>query len=138
MGADACHHNGCIRPSKYLPIPSSIAPNPLTKTSTTPCLGAVFEDLQTRRGRDKTQSFFDVPREPAGLIAFFDVDEAISTQVKVQDADSQENVFVVMAHDESLMNIVDFFPKEANDWKAKGWGKDGKWAFLQDFQGAIN
>jgi hypothetical protein len=120
MGFDACHHNGCIRPTKYLPIPSSIAPNPFTKTPIPPSPGALFEDLQTRRGRDKTQSFFYMPREPAGLIAFVDVDEAISTQVKVQEADAQEDVFVVMAHDESLMDIVDFFPKEANDWKAKG------------------
>jgi hypothetical protein len=77
MGADAYHHNGCIRPSKYLPLSSSIAPNPLTKISATLCPGAVFEDLQTRRGRDKTESFFDVPREPAGLIAFIDINEAI-------------------------------------------------------------
>jgi len=47
-------------------------------------------------------------------------------------------VFVVMAHDEGLMDIADFFPKEPNDCKANSWGKDGKWAFLQDFRGATN
>jgi hypothetical protein len=40
--------------------------------------------------------------------------------------DAIDNVFVIMAHDESLIGIVDFYYKEANTWMVKGWDKDAK------------
>ncbi len=42
-----------------------------------------------------------------------------------------------MAHDESLLNVVDFFPKYANDFKSKGWAEKGRWLFLKDFAKAV-
>jgi hypothetical protein len=36
-----------------------------------------------------------------------------------------------------LLDVMDFFPKEANEWKAKGWKEEGRWRFLKDFQRAV-
>lgn len=35
------------------------------------------------------------------------------------------------------MDVIDFYPKDANDWMAKGWWEKSKWAFLVDFQEAL-
>ena len=43
----------------------------------------------------------------------------------------------MIAHDYSLLNVVNFFPKEANYWKAKRWKEEGWWRFLEDFQKAV-
>jgi hypothetical protein len=47
--------------------------------------------------------------------------------------DGHENIFPVISHDESLYDILDFYPMSANDWKAKGWKAEGLWRFLRDF-----
>jgi len=140
LGADACHHGGAIRPSPYLPIPTEIMPHPFhpqlrnTQPRLPPCPGALFEALQESRGKSTTESFF-APVEGQGF--WLDVKEGVKTQEKIQEVDALDNVFVVMAHDESLLEIVDFFPKPANEWKAKKWAEDAKWAFLLDFQIAV-
>jgi hypothetical protein len=35
------------------------------------------------------------------------------------------------------MDVVDFYPENANDWMEKGWGVKSKWAFLGDFAAAV-
>ena len=55
----------------------------------------------------------------------------------MQDFDADDRVFVVIAHDFTLLDVMDFFPREANDWKAKGWKEKGRWRFLKDFQRAV-
>lgn len=57
---------------------------------------------------------------------------------KVQDTDSGENVLVIIAHDNSIKDIVDFFPLSINEWKAKGWGACLRWAFLKDLRTIYN
>lgn len=66
-----------------------------------------------------------------------DPEEAVRTIEKLQQADVQENIFMVAAHDESLLEIVDFFPKKANDFMQKGWVKTARWKFLMDFAKAV-
>ncbi|KAK0122649.1 hypothetical protein ONS96_009687 [Cadophora gregata f. sp. sojae] len=135
MGGDACHHNGEFRPSQYRPVPESISPNPLDLRSTTPCPGSMFDDLY--RDGDKHKPFYAIARSEDGSGIAHDADEAEVTIGKVIEADAQDEVFVVMAHDESLLNTVDFFPKHANDFKAKGWAETSRWLFLKDFAKAV-
>ncbi|KAM3424732.1 hypothetical protein BST61_g6719 [Cercospora zeina] len=40
------------------------------------------------------------------------------------------------AHDQSLFNVLEYLPAEANDWKSKGWKEKGQWAFLEDLHEA--
>ena len=135
MGGDACHHGGEFRPSQYRPIPESIFPNPLDLKSRNPCPGSMFDDLY--RDGDKHKPFYAIARPDDGSGVAHDADEAEVTIEKVMEADAQDEVFVVMAHDDSLLNIVDFFPEYANDFKAKGWAEEGRWLFLKDFAKAV-
>merc|ERR1711964_318806 len=113
----------------------SISPNPLDLKSRYPCPGSMFDDLY--RDGDKHKPFYAIARPDDGSGVAHDADEAEVTIEKVMEADAQDEVFVVMAHDDSLLNIVDFFPKYANDFKAKGWAEEGRWLFLKDFAKAV-
>jgi glyoxylase-like metal-dependent hydrolase (beta-lactamase superfamily II) len=131
MGGDACHHGGEFRPSPYLPLPSSIFPNPLDPSSPTPCPGSLFTPLL--RDGDKTKAFYEIPD---GRVAH-DTKEAMETIGKVQEADAQGRVLVVMAHDDTLIGVVDFFPKYVEGFVEKGWVDESRWAFLGDFKQAV-
>ncbi|ROW07542.1 hypothetical protein VPNG_07058 [Cytospora leucostoma] len=131
MGGDASHHAGEFRPSEYVPLPDSISPHPLEVQSATPCPGAVFEHLL--RGGDKTKAFY---RAIAGEV-HADADEANRTIEKLQEADAHDKVLVVIAHDDTLLPIVDFFPKYATDFASKDWVARHRWAFLKDFKEAL-
>lgn len=69
----------------------------------------------------------------------FDVKGAQESIEKMEDFDAHENVLTIFAHDQTLLDVVGFFPKEtANDWKEKGWREKGLWKFLRDFEKAVN
>jgi glyoxylase-like metal-dependent hydrolase (beta-lactamase superfamily II) len=135
MGGDSCHHGGEFRPSQYLPLPESISPNPLDLKRNTPCPGSLFDDIY--RDGDKTKPFYGIARLPDGKGVAHDADEAEATLGKVIEADARDDVLVVMAHDETLLPVIDFFPKYANDFMQKGWVREGRWLFLKDFAQAV-
>ena len=91
------------------------------------CPGALLEDLQHRRGLEAIEPFF----RPVGSA---DPVEAVHTIRKVQRADAEENVLVIIAHDAYLKGVVDFFPERANGWSGLGWGEQVRWAFVRDFK----
>lgn len=103
----------------------------------TPCPGALFEKLLPNQ--DGTKAFYDISRltrEQGGAHA--DHDEAVRTVEKIQEADAHDKVLVVLAHDTTLLKVVDFFPKYANDFASKDWVNQGRWAFLKDFEQALD
>ncbi|KAK2774063.1 hypothetical protein CKAH01_13286, partial [Colletotrichum kahawae] len=134
MGADAANHNGEFRPSQYKPLPESISPHPLLPKSVHPCPGESWARYLESRGRSKRMPFFSIPDTSAGAAYTYDVQASNKTIEMVQDIDSGEDILIVIAHDESIRGIVDFFPRSINDWKAKRWGANHAWAFLKDFQ----
>ncbi|KAI5918726.1 beta-lactamase-like protein [Camillea tinctor] len=108
LGGDGCHHCGSIRPSKQLPLPNEMSPSP-----------------------------FSVPPYLKGSICpGRDVPEAEATISKMVPFDASEDVFVIVAHDGTLSDVIDFFPKKANGWKEKGWKETSRWRFLADFKDA--
>jgi len=135
MGGDACHHGGEMRPSPYMPLPSSIRPHPFTDSSSEACPGAMFADIL--RDGDKTRPFY-LPAKLETSPTHHDVDEAIKTIEKIQKADIAENVLVALAHDKSLLGVVDFFPKQANSFMKNGWNLKTRWRFLKDFAAAVH
>ncbi|OQV02077.1 hypothetical protein CLAIMM_07328 [Cladophialophora immunda] len=54
--------------------------------------------------------------------------------------DTDEDVLVIYAHDDSLLDgVLEFFPRsDANAWKEKGWGRKGHWRFLGRMVRALN
>ncbi|KAF4446560.1 N-acyl homoserine lactonase AttM [Fusarium austroafricanum] len=134
MGGDLCHHGGEIRPSQYLPFPPNLSSHLSLSDSMrlhlSQCPGSALDDLNVSRGRKAGETFFD----PA---IGFDKELAIKTVKEAQKADAQDNVFFVFAHDTAMFDVIDMFPKNANDWKAKGWREKTLWKFLNDFEMAL-
>ncbi|KAB5566136.1 beta-lactamase-like protein [Coniochaeta sp. 2T2.1] len=133
MGGDAAHHCGELRPSPYMPLPTEISPHPFTESATDICPGALFEKLVPK---DHTTKTFYVPASMEGG-AHHDSAEAIKTIEKMQEADVADNVLVALAHDLSLVGVVDFFPKKANDFMKHKWNEKIRWRFLKDFSKAV-
>ena len=63
-----------------------------------------------------------------------DVEEAQRSTDKLTGFDGLDNLLTIFAHDESLREVVDFFPKTANAWKEKDWGRVGHWRFLNQLE----
>ncbi|KAJ7625438.1 hypothetical protein B0H17DRAFT_1164394 [Mycena rosella] len=51
---------------------------------------------------------------------------------KMGSFDANKDVFVMLAHDESLMSVVGPFPALLDAWQAKGWKELVTWAFLDE------
>ena len=122
MGGDLGHHGGELRPSMHLPIPDEVNyPSPEGQKLG----GAAFRQLNVKRGRKETETFFDP-------VVADDIEEAARTIRKAQIPDSQDDVFLVCAHDMGIVGVVDFFPWTANAWREKGWKQRSHWNFLAD------
>jgi glyoxylase-like metal-dependent hydrolase (beta-lactamase superfamily II) len=140
MGGDSYHHGGEIRPSPYMPLPEFISPHPFllpTAWASLPspvCPGSLFEKLSPLPNGGEKRPFYEPAREGG---VNFDVDEAIRTIKKLQEADVADNVFVASAHDVSLLGVVDFFPAKANDFMDRDWVRKCRWRFLRDFAVAV-
>ncbi|PLB48816.1 hypothetical protein P170DRAFT_446628 [Aspergillus steynii IBT 23096] len=115
MGGDACHHAGLLRPSEYLPLDTSLS-----------------RSLLHSHPKNSTTEPFLVPSRAM----FPQYDQAMDTIRKIQDLHAAENVFVVLAHDRSIVEHVPLFPHPINDWMARGLGVRTRWLFCKDFTSA--
>ncbi|CAK7209653.1 hypothetical protein SCUCBS95973_000513 [Sporothrix curviconia] len=133
LGGDVCHYTGILRPSAHLPVPREILPHPCCTARTVDastisgafCPGTAFDELQQDRGRAPTDTLYD-------LTFGLDVKLAAQTVGKLQEFDCDDNVFVIIAHDRFVRDVVPHFPASINEWHAKGWGQQVRWAFLGD------
>ena len=133
MGADACHHVGLFRPTEYVPLPTTI-PSSLSMeehfAARIGCPGAVLQNLHPLKS--VTEPFFQLSD-----FAFPYYQDACETLRKISEFDATDNVLVIIAHDKSLKEYIDFYPKTINDWKSKGLGVKTRWLFCQDFIPAV-
>ncbi|KAH8803591.1 beta-lactamase-like protein [Xylogone sp. PMI_703] len=133
MGGDGCHHCGCLRPNKHLPLPEEGSPSPFSTPphlQSTICPGSLLEAIHPKHSH--TEPYYSQLTSAPGR----DVATAEATIGKMIPFDASEDVFVIIAHDKSLLDVVEFFPKSANEWKKKGWKDAGRWRFLEDFKDA--
>ncbi|KAK4119085.1 hypothetical protein N657DRAFT_321601 [Parathielavia appendiculata] len=145
LAGDAIHHPGEIRPSKYLPLPKDIIPDPFAPDphpleSHYACPGAVFDALFAGRGRPANRPIYKPAgeAETGGRSFHHDMDELLRVIEKLQEADAHDNVFVAGAHDEALLDHIVFFPHGTmNDFVKKGWLRRVRWRFLRDFADAV-
>ena len=127
MGGDACHHAGEFRPSEYIPLPKEIRIDQPPKGFPCPCPGDLLaEHVHPEKSASK-------PFYKAADGFNEDTDVANWTIDGIMELDGDERVFSVIAHDASLLPVLDFFPKGAKQWREKGWRQKGQWWFLGDF-----
>ena len=67
-----------------------------------------------------------------------DVADLVRTTEKVQEADCHDNIFFIFAHDDNMKDVIEFFPRDINQWKDKGLDQTVRWKFLKDFAEALN
>ena len=135
MGGDIAHHGGEFRPTTYVPLPREISPHPLRNSlrmAPPTCPGDVFVALHPKESR--TEPFFDPTPAEGGW--HHSAAEATRSIEKMTEFDAYENIFPVIAHDNSLIGVVDFYPSVANGWLAKGWKEQSFWGFLGSFDTA--
>lgn len=141
LGADSFHHASELRPHKYHPLPKKVR---LSAFSPFPCLGELFHKIHPSSRPDpgyakahddpNTTPFYSISEKEDGSSLAVDKHAARDTISKIQLFDADENIFVIGAHDTTLIDYVDVFPKKANGWKAKGWKEQSRWQFLRDFE----
>ncbi|KAL4864571.1 hypothetical protein BDV12DRAFT_200996 [Aspergillus spectabilis] len=119
MGGDTCHFAGQLRPTTESPLPPDIAQDIQLHVAT--CPGAIMERLLA----DRSRPLFEMPEANA-----VDVEIAHQSIHKLQAFDRLDNVWVIIAHDESLLDQIDFHPTSINDWRQKGCGEKTRWKFL--------
>ncbi|KAL0573959.1 hypothetical protein V5O48_008000 [Marasmius crinis-equi] len=137
FGGDTCHHVGHLRPNEF-------------HHKTHPCPGHI---LTSTRKSISTEYFpsplhpdsneFDLARRDTPLLTIPSPDGDKPTAhidpVKAKESirtlsllDSHPDVFVAIAHDLTLVEVVDLFPGKLDDWKEKGWKEKALWAFLKE------
>lgn len=124
MAADSVHLGGEIRPSEMMHLPELVNETGLQPC---PCPRETLLNIHPRGSSTLPYLGLD-PSFPESFTA------ANNTMEKIQRFDADERVFVVFAHDVSIYETMDYFPDLANDWKAKGWKKQGRWKFLACLQ----
>ncbi|KAK7446498.1 hypothetical protein CaCOL14_010907 [Colletotrichum acutatum] len=135
MGSDSCHHCGEFRPSARRTAPSNCGLDLSTSGPSAPCSELTSGERKGPRGGICGTPFYSITRDPRYAEYTHDHGAADATIAKVQEMDGYDNVFVTMAHDDSIPKIVDMFPKIMNEWKSKKWHEEGRWAFLEDLKG---
>jgi glyoxylase-like metal-dependent hydrolase (beta-lactamase superfamily II) len=135
LGGDIAHHASVFRPSRYLPLPEIISPSPLSEVGDadpgpSSCHREDFLKHHYRYHESGGKTLAGCT--PFGKVAGPDDDLPLSQRSVEQLMlfDAMENVFVIFAHDESLADVVDYYPKTANGWKSRGWKEKGLWRFL--------
>lgn len=121
LAGDVCHHAGELRPSHGVSLPRDI---PDLMSMSCYSLAKAAHPLQA----------FDRPYyQPAD--GPFNDDTATMKQTieDLVDFDADPNCFVLLAHDNTLLETIDLAPKSVNSWKSKGWKHQSRWKFLSDF-----
>ncbi|KAI0302527.1 hypothetical protein BC826DRAFT_965865 [Russula brevipes] len=141
LGGDAAHHAGEFRPSASVPLPESIVPSPFgPPDSRSSCPGSAFESVHpaTAEAADTPGAFRITPFYTVAPFMQTDPVAYRTTLEAVVTLDASPDVFVTFAHDSSLCDIFEVYPKgELTEWYKDGETSKkeiGRWRFLKDFQ----
>lgn len=132
MAGDASHHAGEFRPTEYLPLPREVT---LSESESGISKGSGRDLQRVHPEESATKPFYNVT-------ASFAHDKALAdwTIEGLGDFDCQENVLLLTAHDEHVLETgtgLALFPEALNDWYEEGVGRRAKWLFLRDFEEAV-
>ncbi|KAF2760941.1 hypothetical protein EJ05DRAFT_247426 [Pseudovirgaria hyperparasitica] len=126
LGGDVCHHGGEMRPTEYVPLPREVTPGMVPRLRSV-CPGSEYVDGHP---------------EKSGVKPFYRMTESFPSDIGVaewslegtEEFDACRDIFVCLAHDESLLEVLEYLPKTMNGWRGRGWGEKVRWRFLGDFE----
>ncbi|KAJ7484739.1 hypothetical protein FB451DRAFT_1233359 [Mycena latifolia] len=130
LGGDACHHAGMLRPTdklhQHFPCPGEL-------------LAATRRSVSAPEfAASDSAGEFDLATRTTPLLHvaengyYHDPPTARASIKKLGGFDANADVFVVIAHDLSLMSIIEPLPASLDQWKGKGWKERATWAFLDE------
>ena len=134
MGADIGHHASQWRPSHQVPLPESVQLSPAQSWSYLAhsiCPGELISKALGPNGRN------DEPFSKIRAGHPFDVFTAQESLDRLPSFDGHDDVFVITAHDFTLLPVLDFYPKDANEWHVKGWKEQNRWMFLEQLTDVV-
>ena len=105
---------------------------PIAKSFPCPCPRELLQHY-IHPGRSATAPFY----KPSDIINEIPA-QGEWTIKGLTEFDADDRVFVVLAHDASLLPIVDFFPKLANKWQSQGWADRGRWRFILEWSCGVD
>lgn len=115
LAADAAHHGGEFRPSKFRPLRDDEE-------------GRKAKGWQRNGRADET--FVDA-------VGAEDEETSRWSIEGLQEFDADDRVLVMLAHDATLEGEVEMFPRMMNGWRKEGVGEKVRWKFLRDFKGGV-
>lgn len=124
LAGDVCHHAGELRPSHLQSLPSEMPAESDHRYKTR----SEYTSIHPHQCLNRLLYC------PSAGCFNLDAETMRQTVEKVAALDADIDVFVVLAHDHWLLDVVDLFPRSANDWKAQGWKEKSTWRFLLDFE----
>ncbi|KIX98169.1 uncharacterized protein Z520_06249 [Fonsecaea multimorphosa CBS 102226] len=147
MAGDLVHSCMSFRPSRGYPLPETIVLEPQEATISAPSSShppsletealARHHRLYRPPSSPSTSSLADARTQPFSLIpAAVEESPPLSQRnanILAEYFDADDNVLVIYAHDDSLLDgVLEFWPQsDANAWKEKGWGTKAHWRFLR-------
>jgi hypothetical protein len=124
FGGDAAHHAALLRPNAFTPLPKELVP-------------LLPDDIRGVGAPKYARTFLEV--SPSGVCIHHDRDQAIATVETLQAFDARPDVWVLLAHDNSIKfdkdgkgdKGVPLFPSNINPWLERGWKENSRWSFLE-------
>ncbi|KAF3910619.1 hypothetical protein ABW21_db0204352 [Orbilia brochopaga] len=136
LGADSYHFGAQLRPNEHTPLPDVIE---LEGFSPCPCPGDLLARIHpalptSGENAARTTPFYIIPEKSVAT----DAARAQDVISKIQAFDADERVLVLNAHEWNYYDVLELFPRRANEWKEKGWKERARWRFLKELQKAID
>lgn len=135
MGADTCHFAGSLRPTAAVPLPENLDPKEygLDDYFPSPCPCAIFSDCHPHDEK-RTKPWYTASKAPGS--AYVKPDIANECITSLQDFDAHPGVYVCLAHDPGLFEILPLLNQDAkstvNNWQANGYKEKTRWRFLNE------
>ncbi|KAB5545497.1 beta-lactamase-like protein [Coniochaeta sp. 2T2.1] len=133
LGGDICHFGGSFRPTKYVPMPSSLNAEEagFRDRGSAICPCSLFTACHPDPDNARTSPYYRPQSGPESW--YMDPPLAAQSISKLSDLDADERVLALIAHDPALFGTIPFFPEgNVNNWHTSGWKDKLRWQFLSE------
>jgi glyoxylase-like metal-dependent hydrolase (beta-lactamase superfamily II) len=137
LGGDICHFGGSFRPSSTVQLPDPVPNSHLDTHIPDPCPCSLFTAVHPAgpaSSDSRTTPFFEV--SSFAQSAYLDREQAAESIKESQRFDEHPDVFVCIAHDPTLLEVLPFLNdqpnKDLNSWQEEGLKERARWGWLNE------